>query len=143
MSRYSDKYLDALFDSSEYADLVMLQGILASPPHSNRVAPEYGLPTHFFVVVESLAWFAQATRSGAWTYFEATMPQRQQAMYEALVRFGPRDFAERYQFGMYHWRDSAAIAALDFWIESNDERANEWMRIVLREHRAEYKALVA
>jgi hypothetical protein len=29
MPRYSDKYLDALFDSSEYPDVVMLQGILA------------------------------------------------------------------------------------------------------------------
>jgi hypothetical protein len=95
------------------------------------------------VAVEALAWFAQATRSGVWTYFEATMPERQQAMYEALVKFGPHGFAERYQFGMHRWRDSSAIAPLDFWIESNDDRASEWMRTVLREHRVEYKALIA
>jgi hypothetical protein len=67
MPRYADKYLDELFDSSEYLDLVMLQGILATPPLFNSALPEYGLPTHFFVVVEGLAWFAQSTRSGVST----------------------------------------------------------------------------
>jgi hypothetical protein len=143
MPRYADKYLDELFDSSEYLDLVMLQGILATPPLFNSALPEYGLPTHFFVVVEGLAWFAQSTRSGVSTYFEATLPERQQAMYDALVKCGPKDFAERYQFGMHHWRDSREVAPLDFWIKSNDHRASEWMRRVLREHRAEYRALIA
>jgi hypothetical protein len=142
MPRYSDQYLDGLFDSSEYLDLVMLQGILATPPHFDSALSGYGLPTHFFAVVEGLAWFAQSCRSGVWTYFEATSPERQQAMYDALVKCGPKDFAERYQFGMHHWRDSGEIAPLDFWMKSNDDRASEWMRTVLREHRAEYKALI-
>jgi hypothetical protein len=88
MPRYSDRYLDGLFESSTYHDLVVLQGILTTPPHFDSHQPDYGLPSHFFVVVEGLAWFAQACRSGVWTYFEATPPQRQQAMYEALLQFG-------------------------------------------------------
>jgi hypothetical protein len=104
---------------------------------------DYGLPSHFFVVVEGLAWFAQACRSGVWIYFEATPPQRQQAMYEALLQFGPEEFARHYQFGMRHWRDAQEVAPLDSWMKAMDEVENEWMRTILRAHRAEYKALYA
>ncbi len=95
------------------------------------------------LVVEGLVWFAQSCHSGVRTYIEATSPDRQQAMYDALVKCGPKDFAERYQIGMQHWRDSDDIVQLDFWMKSNDDRASEWMRAVLRDHRAEYKALFA
>jgi hypothetical protein len=143
MPRYSDRYLDGLFESSTYHDLVVLQGILTTPPHFDSHQPDYGLPSHFFVVVEGVAWFAQACRSGVWTYFEATPPQRQQAMYEALLQFGPEEFAHHYQFGMRHWRDAQEVAPLDSWMKAMDEVANEWMRTILRAHRAEYKALYA
>jgi hypothetical protein len=143
MPRYSDRYLDGLFESSTYVDLAALQGILATPPHFDAHQPDYGLAPHFFVVVEGLAWFAQACRSGAWTYFEATLSVRQQAMYEALLLLGPEGFAQRYEFGMWHWRDTEAIAPLDSWMKSIDDVATEWMRAILRAHRAEYKALCA
>jgi hypothetical protein len=64
-------------------------------------------------------------------------------MYEALLLLGPEGFAQRYQFGMCHWRDTEAIAPLDSWMKSIDDVATEWMRAILRVHRAEYKALCA
>jgi hypothetical protein len=140
MPRYSDRYLDGLLDSSSYHDLVVLQGILMTPPRFDSHQPDYGLPPYFFVVVEGLAWFAQAWRSGVWTYFETTPPQRQQTMLEALLQFGPEEFAQHYQFGMRHWRETQEVARLDSWMKAMDEVANEWMRTILRAHRAEYKA---
>jgi hypothetical protein len=143
MPRYSDRYIDGLLESSTYLDLVALQGILLTSPQYDSSQPGYGLPPCFFVVAEGLLWFAQAWRSGVWTYFEATPPQRQQAMYEALLQFGPEEFAQRYQFGMRHWRETQEIAPLDSWMKEMDEVATEWMRTILRAHRAEYKALCA
>jgi len=143
MPRYSDQYLDGLLNGSSYDDLVELQGILVTPLHYDSSQPDYGLPPCFFVVVEGLVWFAQAWRSGVWTYFEATPLPRQQAMHEALLQLGPEDFARRYAFGMRHWRDAEAIAPLDSWMQNIDATANEWMWTVLRTHRAEYKALCA
>jgi hypothetical protein len=61
-------------------------------------------------------------------------------MLEALLQFGPEEFAQHYQFGMRHWRDTQEVARLDSWMKAMDEVANEWMRTILRAHRAEYKA---
>jgi len=143
MPRYSDRYLDSLFDGSAYQDLAMLQGILTTAPSFDLRQPDYGLAPPFFVVVEGLAWFAQAWRSGVWTYFEATPPARQQAMYEALLDLAPAEFAQRYQVGMSHWRNTRSMEPLDAWMKETNDAASDWMRALLRAHRTEYKTLCA
>jgi hypothetical protein len=45
-------------------------------------------------------------------------------MYEALLKFAREGFAQR-------------------WMGKTDESANEWMRAMLREHRAAYEELCA
>jgi hypothetical protein len=142
VARYSPRYLDALLDSAAYDSLVELQGLLLRVPDYDVSQPARGLCPPFFVVVETLQWFAQGSRSGVWTYFEATPPQRQQAMTDALQKLGAHELARRYHYGIAQWRDPAAIAELDVWMRAQDEVAHQWLRALLRTHRAELKALL-
>lgn len=143
MARYSERYLDALLDSAApYDSLVELQGLLRLLPDYDESQPARGLPAYFFVVVETLQWFAQGARSGVWTYFEATPPPRQQAMADALQKLGADEWARRYQYGIDQWKDPAAIAALDIWMSAQDDATHQWLRALLHAHRAELKALL-
>ena len=138
MSLYSDKYIDALLDRTDYASLVEMQGIIWSSIQINKHAASYGLPLPIFVFVEVLGWFAQSIRSGSWTYFEATSPERQRSLLEALICIKP-DYGKQYHYGMKQWRDISAIKELDAWIEREDEKCNSWLREILREHRLKLK----
>ena len=142
MPRYSERYLEALLEGSQYDSLVELQGLLLVLPDYDVSQPALGLPPYFFVVVEALQWFAQGSRSGAWTYFEATPTQRQQAMTEALRQLGADELARWYRYGIEHWKDSSAIAELDHWMEATDAAAHQWLRTLLRAHGAELKAVL-
>lgn len=121
MRRYADSYIDQLIGRSDYEAMVDLQGILMSGTRVNLDAPDYGLPSIPFVFVESILWFSQSVRSGAWTYFESTAKDRQAAMYEALDSFAPLGFAERYKYGSENWRDSERMIELDRWIDESDD----------------------
>lgn len=93
--------------------------------NSTRTTPSYGFPDPAFNFLERLAWFAQGTRSGAWTYFEATPPERQHAMLSVLRRdFDHADFSAQYAFGMDNWQVPTSMKALDAWLDANDERNN-------------------
>lgn len=142
MPRYSERYLEGLLEGSDYGSLVELQGLLLLLPDYDVSRPTRGLPPHFFVVVEGLQWFAQAGRSGVWTYFEATPPPRQHAMVNALGQLGADELARRYQRGIEQWQDPAAMMELDSWISAADEGAHQWLRTLLRTHRSELQVLV-
>jgi hypothetical protein len=142
LPRYSERYLESLLDSTQYDSLVELQGLLLLVPGYDGSQPARGLAPHFFVVVEALQWFAQTSRSGVWTYFEATPPQRQQAMVDALTSLGADELARRYRFGIERWRDPTAIAELEAWMEATDEATHQWLRTLLRTHRTVFKALL-
>lgn len=105
MTRFSETYIDRLLASGKYDALVELQGIFWSWSDSAAHHPQYGLTPAVFTFVETLNWFSQAIRSGAWTYFEATPTGRQNAMLTALQRLAPAEFTARYEEGIKHWRD--------------------------------------
>jgi hypothetical protein len=135
MGRYSDEYLDELLARSDEVALAELQAILFSWHGRDTLQADYGLPSAIFVYVETVTWFAQAIRSGAWTYYEATPLTRQQAMREALGVWAPQDYAEQYGFGMSYWKDKRGIDALDKWMREREESCNDWLMQLLRRHR--------
>ena len=128
MRRFGLEYIQRLLESSDYMDLVQLSGIVCASSKFSSTVPDYNLPPPLFVFVETLCWFAQAIRSGVWTYHEATPQPRQEATLKALRDFAPPDFAEQYQRGMAEWKDPEQIQAVDEWIEANDEKYNRWLR---------------
>jgi hypothetical protein len=133
MPKFSQAYLDSLFSSRDYCKLVELSGYLQDG--LSRSDPTYGYPQPVFVFLESLIWFAQAIRSGALTYYEATPKARQDAMLDALEREAPRGFATHYSLGMQGWQDERKIKIVDLWIESHDEENNRWLWRLVNEHR--------
>jgi hypothetical protein len=104
MPKFSQAYLDTLFSSPDFSKLVELCGYLQDG--LNRSEPGYGYPQPVFVFLESLLWFSQAIRSGAWTYYEATPRARQDAMLRALEREAPRGFAAHYAWACKTGRTS-------------------------------------
>jgi hypothetical protein len=118
----STPYLDRLCADRDYEGLARISSILCGSDRFNPTDPTYGLPDQAFCLVERLAWFAQGTRSGAWTYFEATPLARQSAMLSALSADALHpDFAEQYNFGVHEWRVPSRSAMLDRWLDANDD----------------------
>lgn len=92
MARFSDTYIDRLLASGKYDALVELQGIFCGWSGLASDHPRYGLPATAFIFVETLNWFSQAIRSGAWTYFEVTPKERQMAILSELQYIGLPEF---------------------------------------------------
>jgi hypothetical protein len=139
MPKFGQAYLDSLFSAPDFSKLVELSGYLHEG--LNRSEPSYGYPQPVFVFLESLLWFSQAIRSGAWTYYEATPRARQDAMLRALEREAPTGFATHYALGMQNWRDERTIGVVDAWIEKHDEDNNRWLWRLVNEHRATIERL--
>ncbi|KMO41808.1 hypothetical protein VQ02_04640 [Methylobacterium variabile] len=116
-------YLDRMCETRDYQDLVWISGVLCGSRYFQSHAPTYGFPDAAFSIVERVAWFAQGIRSGAWTYYEAALPECQTAMLAVLERDTSHpDFAEKYAFGMREWRVPTAMRALDHWLDASDDR---------------------
>ncbi len=139
--RYATEYIDRLLQRGSYSDLVELSGMICSSGRFQAQQPDYGLPRFAFVFVETLLWFAQAIRSGVWTYYEATREPRQRAMVGALRDAGPADFATWYERGMRDWSVQARIAEVDVWMKTNDERATIWLHELIAKNSEEFLEL--
>ena len=133
--KYAESYIDRLLIGTEYGDLVDLSQCLCSSRQFITSSPVYGLPQPAFVFVETLCWFAQAIRSGAWTYYEATQPLRQSSMLAALKAHAPKDFAGWYGRGIAGWEDEDTMAAVDQWIEANESASIDWLQVHVNTHR--------
>lgn len=139
--KFSQAYFDALFSSPDCSKLVELCAYLPGAGCYSPSEPCYGYPQPVFVFVESLVWFSQAIRSGAWTYYEATPGARQDAMLDALKCEAPTEFATHYALGMRDWRDEQKIEAVDMWMQNHDEDNNRWLWRLVNKHRSAIERL--
>jgi len=142
MPRYSTHYLDQLLAQRDYGALCDLQAIATGWDGFDPAAPSFRYPRPVFAVFEMLTWLAQADRSGVWTYYEATPPDRVECMLDALDALDAATLRQRYAQGWAHWRDPDACGALDGWIRDHEPALIAWTFDVLDTHRAEL-ALVA
>ncbi|WP_070360084.1 hypothetical protein [Duganella sp. HH105] len=136
MPRYSDQYLSQLLAQRDYGALADLQGIALGWDGYDAKLPSFGWPQPIFVVFEILTWLAQADRSGAWTYYEATPPERQACALATLEILNAVTLQQQYAYGEMHWQDSEASEKLDDWIRENEQRIIEWAFATLAEHPA-------
>lgn len=141
MARWSREYVDGLFDAADYSALVDLLGVIRGAPEFDKEDPTFGLPEPAFLLVETLLWEAQSSRSGTWTYFETTPSERQIAMRDALRRYAPAEYAEKYACGMRGWRDPSATDPVDRWIEENEDDVHRWLWELARQYRSEIDEL--
>ena len=140
--RYSSNYLDRLFSSDAYEDLVQISSLLCATDRFSSSENDYGLPEPLFVFVETLAWFAQSWRSGAWTYYEATPLTRQTAMHRALEGAANPALAQCYAEGMQKWRDPEAMHTVDDWMQRQHDDVMGWLRGLVRTNRTRIEELL-
>jgi hypothetical protein len=136
-------YLDAVYRDGTYEGVAWLSSMICGSGDIELSRPTYGLSDALFVIVEGLAWFAQSVRSGSTTYFEATSPDRQQAMLNALRQYAPGDFADQYDKGIRSWRALDDLSYLDRWIERNDERNTALIWQIAQTYRPEIEGHLA
>ena len=135
-------YLDGLFANRDYEGLVWLSSMICGSSGFDLQHPSYGLSRSLFLFVESLFWFAQSSRSGVWTYFEATPATRQQNMLEALRELGPTGFDEQYGIGMGEWTNVEQAAGVDKWLWENEHTNNAFLWQLAEQNRAAMDVLV-
>jgi hypothetical protein len=140
--RYSSAYLNGLFESDEYEDLVQISSLICACEQFSPAAPNYRLPTSLFVFVEGLLWSAQSIRSGTWTYYEATPALRQHAMHRALEELGALEVAQQYAEGMEHWRDEARMQSVDRWLQDHEADNARWLWELARANRSSVEELL-
>jgi hypothetical protein len=143
MRRFSVEYIDELLAGDDYGQLAQLSSILCASAGFSSGVSDLGLPQPALLFVEALCWFAQALRSGAWTYYEATPLDRQEAVLSALRAHAPPEFGEWYEYGLAHWESPERMQAADEWIEANEGKAERWLRDYLAANRAMVIALTA
>lgn len=137
MPRYSDQYVAQLLAQHDYGALVDLQGIALGWAGFEADDPSFGWPQPIFAVFEMLTWLAQADRSGAWTYYEATPILRQECAIVTLNMLKAAELRSQYIYGKEHWQNARAIVELDSWIGKNEQTIIEWAFAVLASYPAE------
>jgi len=139
----SPSYIDGLFRERDYGGLVWISSLISGSDAAKLQEPDYGLPQPLFLFVESLSWFAQAIRSGAWTYYESTPDTRQKVLLTAYEADGPKGFSQRYAQGMSGWKNPTEMADLDAWIEKTDNENNKWLWELASKNRSLIEALIS
>jgi hypothetical protein len=78
---------------------------------------------------------------GAWTFYEATPPARQEAMFRELKEHAPEELAAQYARGMKDWRNRSKIARVDQWIRAREDVCHHWFWDLLLDHRPAIEVL--
>jgi hypothetical protein len=140
--RFSESYINRLLDSDERT-LADLTSIIGSSSRYDRQAPDHGLPQFAFAFTEGLLWLAQAIRSGAWTYYEATPIERQRAALNAFRSCLRPDIVDCYERGMRDWQDESLMEPVGRWIRAHEDDIDRELRRLLLDNRAEVLELSA
>ena len=137
MPRFGIQYISDLLDKRSFSAAVALQSFIFGWEGVEDHLPDRGLPKPIFAALEVLTWFSQGDRSGAWTYYETTPPERLTAVKAVLNELQAGEIASRYSYGSRNWRSIEAMRELDQWIGENEQPVIAWYFEVLARHRAQ------
>ena len=109
--RYSTDYLARIYEGESVFDLWMLLTTLER--HAS-------LPERSWLVCRLVEWMS-STRSGVWTYYEATS-EAAQSRVSAAIRHYPElgSVSEHYDREMRNWKSEQEIRKVDRWIDSHE-----------------------
>jgi len=111
--RYSNDYLDRIFGGPSVFDLWSL--LTAFERHVS-------LPDRSWLFCRLVEWMS-STRSGVWTYYEATSEAIQSQISSALRGYPQlQAVSEYFDFGMRSWKAEQEIGKVDTWIDSHEEQ---------------------
>ena len=125
--RYSNDYLDRIYDGVSVFDLWSLLATL------ERQVP---LPERSWLFCRLVEWMS-STRSGVWTYYEATSEGLQAQISTAVRRYPElRSVSEYFDLGMRTWKSQEEIAQVDKWLDSHEGRIHASLMQIAREEKA-------
>jgi len=107
--RYAKSYIDRLYEEKDIFELDYLISF---------VAGKRELPEQFSLFLRLWDWCC-STRYGTWQYYEHIAADDFEATARALERFGLRELADRYRWGMSTWNEPERGGEFDDWIESH------------------------
>jgi len=125
--------MKALFHSEYVRRLLLNEDILGL--HLLFIALGYDrqLSDSCLLFSSVLSWIS-ARRSGVWTYYEATSPDKQQDLLKKLTQHATLNFlAERYQYGMENWHTENALNDLEHWLDKNEKRIHQILVEILKD----------
>ena len=132
--RYSADYLARIYGGESVLEL---WGLLTA------FERHLSLPESSWLVCRLVEWMS-ATRSGVWTYYEATS-EPDQSRVSSAIRHYPElgQLSEYYDRGMRTWRSEQEIAEVDHWIDSHEAEIHSALMQVARADRARIMTLNA
>ena len=125
--RYSFEYLDRTYGGQSVFDLWSLLTTL-----EQHVA----IPERSWLFCRLVEWMS-STRSGVWTYYEATTETLQTEISGAIRRYPElHAISEYYDRGMRTWRSEQEIGQVDQWLDSHESQLHAIIMQVAREEQA-------
>ncbi len=122
--RYSNDYLRRVYGGESVFDL--WQVLTALERHVS-------LPEGSWLFCRLVEWMS-STRSGVWTYFEATSEVLQSRISNAVRRHPElRTVSEYFDLGMRTWKSQAEIAQVDEWLDSHETQIHASLMQTTRE----------
>ena len=123
---YSIDYLDRVFGGKNVFDLWSLLTTL------ERHVP---LPQKSWLFCRLLEWMS-STRSGVWTYYEATS-ETAQSHISSVIQHYPElgSFSEYYDRGMMTWTSEQEIGHVDRWIDSHEAQIHSSLMQLARDEK--------
>ena len=114
--RFADEYIERLYNGHSAFDLWQLL---------TTIEVRTKLPQKSWLFCRVVEWMS-STRSGVWTYHEATEIGAQQAILSSL-KSEPllAELCPRYEIGMKSWSSEGALDEVDRWIDQHEGSVHE------------------
>ena len=110
--RYSAGFLDRLYSTGSIYDLWS---------ELSTIERHHSLPKGSWTFCRLVEWFS-ASRSGIWTYYEATpLSQQEQLVGELDAFLDLAGIARYYRLGMATWASEKEIQQIDKWIRQQEQ----------------------
>ena len=125
--RYSNEFLDRVYGGASVFDLWSLLTTL------EKHCP---LPDRSWLFCRLVEWLS-ATRSGVWTYYEATGEALLSRISVAARRYPAlHEVSEQFDFGTTTWKSEQEIDRVDAWMDSHEQQIHSVLMQFAREEKA-------
>src|SRR6266516_2329409 len=124
--RYSTDYLDRIYGGQSVFDLWSLLTTLER---------HVSLPERSWLFCRLIEWMS-STRSGVWTYYDATSEALQSQLSSAIRRYPElHAMSEYFDRGMRTWKSEQEIGQVDQWLDSHEGQLHASLMQVAREEK--------
>lgn len=125
--RYSTDFFDRTYGGHSVLDLWSLLTTLER---------HFSLPERSWLFCRLVEWMS-STRSGVWTYYEATSEALQGQISSAIRRYPElHAISEYYDCGMRTWRSEQEVGQVDQWLDAHEGQLHASLMQAARQEKA-------